>query len=83
MRHGSNEIRQLLPRRYCPLFGPGEGLTAEARRIAEPAAKSRLPAMYPLRLHVEAGGLISYGTDIVEVWRRAAAFVDKIPREPR
>jgi len=39
--------------------------------------------MYPLRLHVEAGGLISYGTDIVEVWRRAAAFVDKIPREPR
>ena len=53
-------------------------LTAEARRIAELAAKSRLPAMYPLRLHVEAGGLISYGTDIVEVWRRAASFVGKI-----
>jgi len=53
-------------------------LTSEARRIAELAAKSRLPAMYPLRFFVEGGGLISYGTDIVDVWRRAAAFVDKI-----
>jgi len=53
-------------------------LTAEARRIAELAARSRLPAMYPLRLHVDAGGLISYGTDIVDVWRRAAVFIDKI-----
>ena len=34
--------------------------------------------MYPLRFFVEGGGLISYGTDIVDVWRRAAAFVDKI-----
>lgn len=42
-------------------------LTSEARRIAELAAKSRLPAMYPLRFFVEGGGLISYGTDIVDV----------------
>jgi putative ABC transport system substrate-binding protein len=49
-----------------------------ARRIAELAAKSRLPAMYGLRLYVEAGGLISYSADLIEIWRRAAVFVDKI-----
>ncbi len=31
-----------------------------------------------LRPYVEAGGLISYGADIIEIWRRAAVFVDKI-----
>jgi len=49
-----------------------------ARRIAELAARSRLPAMYGLRAYVEAGGLISYGTDLIEIWWRAAVFVDKI-----
>ena len=34
--------------------------------------------MYELRPYVEAGGLISYGADIIEIWRRAAGFVDKI-----
>jgi ABC-type uncharacterized transport system substrate-binding protein len=34
--------------------------------------------MYPLRFYVEAGGLISYSADLVEIWRRAAVFVDKI-----
>jgi putative ABC transport system substrate-binding protein len=34
--------------------------------------------MYELRAYVEAGGLMSYGADIVEAWRRAAVFVDKI-----
>ena len=56
----------------------GALLTAQARRVAELAAKDRLPTMYSLRFYVEAGGLISYGTDIIEVWWRAAAFVDKI-----
>jgi putative ABC transport system substrate-binding protein len=53
-------------------------LDRHARRIAELAAKSRLPAMYGLRLYVEAGGLISYSADLVEIFRRAAVFVDKI-----
>jgi putative ABC transport system substrate-binding protein len=53
-------------------------LYAHARRVAELAAKSRLPAMYGLRPYVEAGGLISYGPDITDIWRRAAVFVDKI-----
>ncbi len=51
---------------------------AHARRIAELAVKSRLPAMYAFRFYVEAGGLISYGPDINDIWRRAAVFVDKI-----
>ena len=53
-------------------------LFQQARRLAELAARSRLPAMYELRQYVEAGGLISYGADINEIWRRGAVFVDKI-----
>ena len=50
----------------------------QAARIANLAAKGRLPAMYGLRSYVEAGGLMAYGPDLVENWRRSAAFVDKI-----
>jgi putative tryptophan/tyrosine transport system substrate-binding protein len=53
-------------------------LFQQARRVAELAARNRLPAMYELRAYVEAGGLMSYGADIVEAWQRAAVFVDKI-----
>ncbi len=42
------------------------------------AAKSRLPALYPYRVYVDVGGLISYATDLMEIWRRTAVFVDKI-----
>jgi putative ABC transport system substrate-binding protein len=42
------------------------------------AAKNRLPAIYHYSEFVEAGGLISYGPDNTDVWRRAADFVDKI-----
>jgi putative ABC transport system substrate-binding protein len=56
----------------------GGVLFPQARRIAELAAKNRLPAMYSLRPQVEVGGLISYGADIDDIWRRAAVFVDKI-----
>jgi putative tryptophan/tyrosine transport system substrate-binding protein len=34
--------------------------------------------MYELSLYVEAGGLISYSADLIEIWRRAATYVDKI-----
>jgi putative ABC transport system substrate-binding protein len=53
-------------------------LFPHARRVAELAAKSRLPAMYELRPYVGAGGLISYGADVVYIWGRAEVFVDKI-----
>ena len=47
-------------------------------RIAEFANKSRLPAAYPHREFAEAGGLIAYGADLRDNYRRAASFVDKI-----
>jgi putative ABC transport system substrate-binding protein len=42
------------------------------------AAKSRLPAIYADREHVEAGGLMSYGVSVTDLFRRAATYVDKI-----
>ena len=42
------------------------------------AARYRLPAVYWERLFVAAGGLISYGADLVEQYRRAAGYVDRI-----
>ena len=42
------------------------------------AARHRLPAIYPYRFHVVAGGLISYGPDLVSQYRRAAGYVDRI-----
>src|SRR5262245_10253556 len=42
------------------------------------AARHRLPAVYPLRLYVVAGGLISYGPDLIDQFRRAASYVDRI-----
>ncbi|MFQ5853168.1 MAG: ABC transporter substrate-binding protein [Candidatus Binatia bacterium] len=47
-------------------------------RIVELAAKSRLPAMYYRRDFAHAGGLMAYGTDFSDNFRRAATFVDKI-----
>ncbi len=49
-----------------------------ARRIADLAAKRRLPAMYGSREHVEAGGLMSYAPNIPDLFRRAATYVDKM-----
>jgi len=48
------------------------------RRIADLAAKSRLPAVYAYREVVDAGGLMSYGPNISDLFRRAATYVGKI-----
>jgi putative ABC transport system substrate-binding protein len=52
----------------------------ERRRIAELAVAARLPVVYGFREHVEDGGLMSYGIDLHENFRRAAAYVGKILR---
>jgi putative ABC transport system substrate-binding protein len=44
------------------------------------AARHRLPAVYSLRLFVTASGLMSYGTDVVEIFRMAATYADRILR---
>ena len=49
-----------------------------AKRIANLAAENRLPAIYDERRFPELGGLMSYGTDLVDVDRRAATYIDKI-----
>jgi putative ABC transport system substrate-binding protein len=42
------------------------------------AARFRLPAIYPYRFYAASGGLLSYGTEVGDVYRRAAAYVDRI-----
>jgi len=57
----------------------GGGLFAfHEKRIAELAAKSRLPAIYSNTQYIEKGGLMFYGEDRSEIYRRAAEIVDKI-----
>jgi len=51
---------------------------AQRSRLAELAAKYRLPAMYNFGGHVEAGGLMAYGVNISDLMRRTASYVDKI-----
>jgi len=46
--------------------------------ISALAARHRLPAVYPFRYFVAAGGLISYGPDVIDQYRRAAGYVDRI-----
>ncbi|TMH08827.1 MAG: ABC transporter substrate-binding protein [Betaproteobacteria bacterium] len=54
-------------------------LTLDQRdTIVEQAAQHRLPAMYDVRPFVDAGGLVAYGPDLVEMYRRAAVYVDRI-----
>jgi ABC-type uncharacterized transport system substrate-binding protein len=51
---------------------------AQRTQITTLAAKNRLPAVYGLREEAEAGGLIAYGASVPQLYRRAAAYVDKI-----
>jgi putative tryptophan/tyrosine transport system substrate-binding protein len=53
---------------------------AERKRIVELAAKHRLPGIYFQKEFVDEGGLMSYGADYVDLYRRAAVYVDKILR---
>ena len=50
----------------------------ERRRLADLAAKNRLPAVYTWREFVDARGLMSYGPSLEDLYRRAATYVDKI-----
>ncbi|HXV83984.1 MAG TPA: ABC transporter substrate-binding protein [Candidatus Binatia bacterium] len=69
MRRERAEAFTVLP---IPLF------LIERRRIVDFATKSRLPTIFHWREYVEAGGLMSYGADADDLFRRAATYVDKI-----
>jgi putative ABC transport system substrate-binding protein len=53
-------------------------LNDQRTQIADLALKSRLPAIYPQTEYMEAGGLMSYGVNQIDLDRRAATYVDKI-----
>ncbi len=56
----------------------GRLMADNQKRIVGFASKSRLPAVYPYREAVEAGGLMYYGADLADSYRRVATYVDKI-----
>jgi putative ABC transport system substrate-binding protein len=56
---------------------------AHRQRLVGLAARYRLPAVYTFRSSVEAGGLMSYGPDLLDLFRRAAGYVDKILKGAR
>jgi putative ABC transport system substrate-binding protein len=58
----------------------GRRYFAERKRIVELAAKHRLPAIYFQKEFVDSGGLMSYGADFEDLYRRAGGYVDKILR---
>jgi putative ABC transport system substrate-binding protein len=53
------------------------------REVSGLAMKHRLPAIYPLDVYVEAGGLISYGVDMLDLFRRAGGYVGRILKGAR
>jgi putative tryptophan/tyrosine transport system substrate-binding protein len=53
-------------------------LNSQRTRVVDLAVKSQLPAIYPFVEFLEVGGLMTYGTNFADLWRRAATYVDKI-----
>ena len=59
---------------------PDSFLYGHGAQVISLAARHRLPAAYPFRHYTELGGLLSYGTDFVDNYRRAATYADRILR---
>jgi putative tryptophan/tyrosine transport system substrate-binding protein len=59
---------------------PGGLTTADRAPIISAAARNNVPAVYPLSEAARYGGLLSYGVDPVDTYRRAATYVDRILR---
>jgi putative ABC transport system substrate-binding protein len=70
---------QLTKNRPDGLLVPGDAfLVSQRGRIAQFAIENKLPSVYSLREHVEAGGLIAYTPNYHDLFRRAASYMDKI-----
>ncbi len=66
------------------LIVPSDAAAFQQRaRIVAFVAKNRLPTMYPARETVEGGGLMAYGSNVIDSWRRSAYFVDKILKDAK
>ena len=59
---------------------PGVFTVAHRAPIISAAARSKVPAVYSQSAFAREGGLLSYGADLVDTWRRAASYVDRILR---
>jgi putative ABC transport system substrate-binding protein len=55
-------------------------LVAHSNLIANLLLKVRLPAVFPFREHVDGGGMVSYGVNLAQLFRRSARLVDRILR---
>jgi putative ABC transport system substrate-binding protein len=62
---------------------PGGPITVHRKAIFAAAVQYRLPAVYAFGYYALEGGLMSYGTDVLDQWRRAASYVDRILRGER
>jgi len=62
------------------LVPPDNFVAAHRALVIDLAARHRLPAVYPYRFFAKDGGLVSYGVDLVDLFRRAATYVDRIFR---
>jgi putative ABC transport system substrate-binding protein len=60
------------------MIAAGRRFVVERKRLVELASKYRLPVIYADKSFVEVGGLMSYGEDLADAYRRAAVYVDKI-----
>jgi putative tryptophan/tyrosine transport system substrate-binding protein len=71
-------------RRWEPAGGiivlPGGVFTTNRETLVRLVAEHRLPAIYPFEHFAESGGLVSYGSNTRDLYRRAAAYVDRILR---
>ena len=81
--HDSSEIKSIIAAQAREPNGglivmPDTFLTVHREEITSLAARYRLPAVYPFRLFTELGGLLSYGNDTIDNYRRAASYVDRI-----
>jgi len=77
----THALRLMRPSRQWAVIGPMQSLPFLAGRrvqLAQLSAFYRLPAVYALRDYVEVGGLMSYGSDIVDSYRQAGLYVGRI-----
>ncbi|MFL6306592.1 MAG: ABC transporter substrate-binding protein [Candidatus Sulfotelmatobacter sp.] len=74
-------LRALAAGGNAGLIVNSDGFTSRHRTtIIAAAVRHRLPAIYPFLYFAADGGLIAYGTDIKDLWRRAALYIDRILR---
>ena len=83
--HGLGDVERAIEQRAASpngglLFAPDVTVTALRERIVALVARSRLPAIYSDPIMVRDGGLMSYGPDRLDIFRRAASYIDRILR---